>query len=426
MAGVSTASLVRTVPVALLVGCLSALVLVGLSEVAERLQHLVWHDLPDAWGLTGTPPRWWTVVVLTVTGLLVGAVLRWAPGHGGADPTTIELVGPPIPVAAVPGLAVALALGLAGGVSLGPENPIIAVNVSIAVWLFARRRGADAVMPVAVLAVAGTIGALFATPVAAALVLTESLSRTADRGSRLFDRMFPPLVAAGAGALTMRALHAPQFAVDLPAYTDPRAWDLLGASLVAIAAALAVGLGALAFPYVHRAFHGMPNAVVALGLAGLVLGLFGALGGQVTLFKGLDQVRTLVATADDRSAGALVLVALVKVAAILVAAAAGFRGGRIFPSVVVGVAVGLAAAALVPSIPTTVAVAAGTMGAVLAIDRDGWIALFVGTVIVGDIQVLPLLCIALAPLWLVARALPEMRTPAHAGPEFGSRAAGFA
>ncbi len=45
---------------------------------------------------------WWTVLVLTVTGLLVGATVRWAPGHAGIDPATTELVSEPLPCAPCP------------------------------------------------------------------------------------------------------------------------------------------------------------------------------------------------------------------------------------------------------------------------------------------------------------------------------------
>src|SRR5690348_12847157 len=53
---------------------------------------------------------------------------------------TSELVAAPLPLRALPGLALALVLGLAGGVSLGPENPIVAFNVALAAWFLCRPR----------------------------------------------------------------------------------------------------------------------------------------------------------------------------------------------------------------------------------------------------------------------------------------------
>ena len=72
---------------ALVVGVVSALTLLALSELAGWVQHLVWDRLPEAWGVT-TTRTWWTVLVLTLTGVLVGATVRWAPGHAGVDPAT--------------------------------------------------------------------------------------------------------------------------------------------------------------------------------------------------------------------------------------------------------------------------------------------------------------------------------------------------
>ncbi|NEE60031.1 ion channel protein, partial [Streptomyces sp. SID8455] len=75
----------------------------------------------------------------------------------------------------IPGLLLVTTLALAGGVSLGPENPITAANIALAYWLGRRAApGAPADLWLA-LAAAGTIGALFGTPIAAALILSESL-----------------------------------------------------------------------------------------------------------------------------------------------------------------------------------------------------------------------------------------------------------
>jgi H+/Cl- antiporter ClcA len=421
----STSALLRGSVPALGVGIGSALTLVALSVLAAWLQQKIWHDLPAVWG-DAQGSSWWTVAVLTVTGVLVGASVRWMPGHAGNDPAMSGLVAQPLPIRAVPGLALALVLGLAGGVSLGPENPIIAINVALAVWLLARPgSGTTAAGPVG-LATAGTIGAMFGTPVAAVLVLTEALAERGQGAGRLLDRLFGPLVAAGAGALTMQLISAPTFSVDVPPYTDPRLWDIVGAVVVAACAALLAYLAVLSFGPLHRVFHRLRSPVVALGLAGLVLGVLGVIGGPLTLFKGLDEMKELADRADELGWLALLGIAVVKTAALVVAAGAGFRGGRIFPAVFIGVAVGLTASALVPGVPAAVGVAAGVLGAVLVVARSGWLALFMAVVVVGDIALLPLLCLAIAPVWLAVRGMPEMLLPAadDGRPEFAALGSG--
>jgi H+/Cl- antiporter ClcA len=102
----------------------------------------------------------------------------------------------------------------------------------------------------------------------------------------------------------------------------------------------------------------------------------------------------------------------VKLAALVVAASAGFRGGRIFPAVFLGVAAGLLGSALVPGMSPSLAVACGVLGVVIAIARDGWVALFVAVAMVDDITVLPMLCIIVLPAWLaVTWARPMLITP---------------
>ncbi|WP_277830529.1 ion channel protein [Speluncibacter jeojiensis] len=394
----------RAIP-ALLVGVGSALILIGVSRVAEQLQHFLWSWLPSRFDV-GADSCWWMVGVLTATGVAVGLVVWKMPGRAGPDPATVELVGPPQPLRVLPSLALALVLGLAGGVSLGPENPIIAINVAVSVWVIGRLwHGAPTTFGV-ILGASGTIGALFGTPVAAALLLTEMKQMHSD--GRLWDKLFAPLVAAGAGALTMHLLGSPQLSVTVPAYADPQWIDLVSAIVITLAAAL-LGVAAIyVFHPLHRLLHALPNPLIAITLGGMGLGLLGALGGKITLFKGVDEMKELTATAADHSTAGLIVIAVVKLAALVVAAACGFRGGHIFPAVFVGVAAGLVAHSVAPGVPLALAIGSGVLALTMVVSRDGWVALFLGATVVGDIAVLPVLCLAILPLWLLISARPEM------------------
>lgn len=399
---------------ALLIGVGSSLLLTGVSDAAELLKDVLWETLPDALGIG----RWsvaWTMVVLTTTGIAVGLVVWKVHGHAGPDPATTGLVDAPLPAGVVPGLLVATGLALAGGVSLGPENPITAVNIALAYWLGRRLLPGSPAQVWAALGAAGTVGALFGTPVAAALILTESLvsaprPQTPDgRSPSLWDQLFAPLVAAGAGGVTAKLLGAPAFGIPLPPFEGPHWGDLLSALLIAPLAAL-LGMAAVyAFPHVHRVFHLLPHPVLALTLGGVVLGLLGALGGRLTLFKGLEEVGELAADPAAHSAGSLVLMSVVKLVAVMVACGSGFRGGRIFPSVFAGVAFGLAACALVPAVQLPVGVTCGVLGVLLAVTRQGWVSLFTAVVLAPDPGLLPLLCIALLPAWLLVTSRPQMQ-----------------
>lgn len=397
--------LLLSVP-ALLVGVLSALILWAVDLVAEVVEHAIWQAAPQALGVPAGS-RWWIFAILTLTGMAVGLVVWKLPGHGGRDSATTELVADPLPLSALPSLTLAVVLSLAGGVSLGPENPIIAINVALAMALLVRL--APKVPPTLVMAMAtaATIGALFGTPVAAALIFTGIVAGTPGGGA-LWDKLFLPLVAAGAGSVTMIMLDQPSLTFPLPAYGSPRAIDLATGALIA-AASLAITLvGVVALPPLHTFFHRLRNPLVYVTFGGILLGILGAVGGEITLFKGLSQTGELLTHLDGWSAGALVAFGLIKLAALVVAAASGFRGGRIFPAVFIGVAFGLLGHQLLPGVPVSLAVACGVLGTVLAVARDGWVSLFVAVAITGQVTLLPVLCIVILPAWLLVSRAPEM------------------
>ena len=85
---------------------------------------------------------------------------------------------------------------------------------------------------------------------------------------------------------------------------------------------------------------GIPIIITTVG--GLVLGLLGLIGGPITMFKGLEQIGELLqeprrlrrARSSPRSPASRSL-------ALLVAASALFRGGRVFPATFIGVALGM-------------------------------------------------------------------------------------
>ncbi|MFJ9826579.1 ion channel protein [Streptomyces sp. NPDC101160] len=408
---------------ALVVGVGSALLFLGISGIADQLEHLLWHTLPDALGI-GRYSSLWIIAMLTATGIAVGLVVWKVYGHAGPDPAEGGLGGPPVPPGVVPGLLAASTLGLAGGVSLGPEYPTIAAAIALTFWAGKTLRPAVPGVFWVSLATAGTFGALFGTPVAAALVLSEALATRPSQspqppqpsqpsGVALWDRLFAPLLAAGAGAMTTQLFSHPSFDMGLPPLDDPGYEDLLAALVVATLAAVFGLLSGYAFPHVHRAFQRLRHPMLMLPLGGLVLGLLGALGGQLTLFKGLTETKELVQSIGSYDSGELAKLALVKSAALLVAASCGFVGGRVFPAVFIGASFGLLAQALVPEIHPTVAVASAVLGILLAHTRQGWVSLFVAAVIAASQPMVALLVLASLPAWLVVTGRPEMELDQH-------------
>ncbi|GAA1953859.1 ion channel protein [Microbacterium deminutum] len=391
---------------AIVVGVMSALLLWVLEQAADLLSGVLWTTLPDALGID--PSGWWIILILTLTGLAVGVALQILPGHGGPDSVTTDLMGKPLPLKVLPGLAIVTLLALAGGVSLGPENPIIAINSAIVVAIFVRFIPGVKPQLGMLLAGAATVGALFGTPVAAALLFTGILAALRSGGS-LWDRLFLPVGAAGAAATTMHLLGAPPFAFDVPAYGAPQAIDFVTGSVLACACVL-VGLAMLyLLPLFYRVLHALRHPIIITTVGGVLLGILGFIGGPITMFKGLTQMGELLKNPGAYSAGQLAMIAGIKALALLVAACALFRGGRIFPATFIGVALGMLGNALFPSIPFGLAVACGILGILVVVARDGWLALFVAAAVVGDITLLPMLSLIILPAWLLVSAVPEFR-----------------
>ncbi|ELK2932800.1 ion channel protein [Escherichia coli] len=389
---------------AVAIGIASSLILIVVMKIASVLQNLLWQRLPGTLGIAQDSPLW-IIGVLTLTGIAVGLVIRFSQGHAGPDPACEPLIGAPVPPSALPGLIVALILGLAGGVSLGPEHPIMTVNIALAVAIGARLLPRVNRMEWTILASAGTIGALFGTPVAAALIFSQTLNGSSE--VPLWDRLFAPLMAAAAGALTTGLFFHPHFSLPIAHYGQMEMTDILSGAIVA-AIAIAAGMVAVwCLPRLHAMMHQMKNPVLVLGIGGFILGILGVIGGPVSLFKGLDEMQQMVAN-QAFSTSDYFLLAVIKLAALVVAAASGFRGGRIFPAVFVGVALGLMLHEHVPAVPAAITVSCAILGIVLVVTRDGWLSLFMAAVVVPNTTLLPLLSIVMLPAWLLLAGKPMM------------------
>ena len=391
-------------PPALIIGVASSLILIVIMKVAAVLQSVLWTSLPSTVGLSASSPTW-VILILTLTGIAVGLVIRYSPGHAGPDPATEPLIGAPVDTAALPGLIIALIIGLAGGVSLGPEHPVMAVNIALAVAVGSRILPRVNTLDWTILASAGTIGALFGTPVAAALIFSQTLSGNAD--IPLWDRLFAPLLSAAAGALTTSLFFHPHFSLPIAHYSQMQLADIFSGAIVA---AIAIALGMVAvwcLPRLHRLMHRLKHPVLILGMGGLIMGILGAIGGNITLFKGLDEMQQM-AFSQVFSVSDYLLFALIKLAALVVAAACGFRGGRIFPAVFVGVALGLMLHEHVEAVPAAITISCSILGLVLVVTRDAWLSLFMAAVVVPDTTLLPLLCIVMLPAWLLLAGRPML------------------
>jgi H+/Cl- antiporter ClcA len=283
------------------------------------------------------------------------------------------------------------------------------VNIALAVAVGSRLFPRVSSLDWTILAASGTIGALFGTPVAAALIFSQTLNSSNE--SPLWDRLFAPACRRRGRADDRAVFPSPFHAADPALWPDALRRYLSGMIVALIA--IAVGMVAVwCLPRLHALMHRLKNPILTLGIGGLLLGILGTIGGPLTLFKGLDEMQQL-AFSQTLTAADFLLIALVKLAALVLASASGFRGGRIFPAVFVGVALGLMLHAHVDAVPAAITVSCAILGMVLVVTRDGWLSLFMAAVVVPDTTLLPLLCIVMLPAWLLLAGRPLMIAKRH-------------
>lgn len=80
---------------AIVIGIAASLVLIVAMKTAAMLQNILWSSLPGLLGMNASGP-FWTIAILTGTGIAVGLVVRFSPGHAGPDPATESLIGAPV------------------------------------------------------------------------------------------------------------------------------------------------------------------------------------------------------------------------------------------------------------------------------------------------------------------------------------------
>ncbi|MGE5211099.1 MAG: chloride channel protein, partial [Acidobacteriota bacterium] len=118
---------VRGLVLAALIAVPIAVVAYGFLSLVDWLQEALFTDLPSGLGFD-SPPTWWPVPLLAVSGFLVALCIRTLPGNCGHSPSAGFQQGPPTLPIELPGIALAALATLAFGAVLGPEAPLIAIG----------------------------------------------------------------------------------------------------------------------------------------------------------------------------------------------------------------------------------------------------------------------------------------------------------
>ena len=338
-----------------------------LKAVAATETYL-YSTLPGDLGFDAQP-SWWSIPLLTLSGLLVALTITYLPGESGHKPAEGFKTGGPVNPRDLPGIALAAFTTLSLGVVLGPEAPLIAIGSGLgvlAVRLLKRDAPDTAYMVIGAAGSFAAIAALLGSPLAGAFLLMEAAGLG---GPMMGVVLVPGLLAAGVGSLIYVGLDAwtgfGTFALaipDLPAVGTPTGaqflWAIAIGLLAAGAGAAITRLGLVLQPVVER------RMVVLMPIVGLAIGVVVLVFVETTdetaaevLFSGQDQLPGLITGGADWTVGAIVMLVVCKSVAYSLSLSC-FRGGPVFPGMFIGAALGIALSNL-PGLPLVAGAAMG-------------------------------------------------------------------
>jgi H+/Cl- antiporter ClcA len=416
--------LLRVIGASILVAVPISLVALAFLAAIDELQSWVWVTLPSDAGYS-SPPWWWPLPWLLLAGLLVGIAVAFFPGRGGhvaAD----GIGGAQATPAWVPGVLFAALAGLPLGVVLGPEAPLIALGTGIALWIGRTVRLSPGGQIEALIGVAGAAAAvcvILGSPLTAVVLLVEVVALA---GGPVIAVMLPALLGVGVGSLVFSGLgntagiqsQSLQL-VQLDSVPRPDLANLLYAIPVGVVAAILMTvLFGVGQKVAGRLKPMKPAQLIAATMAaGLLVGACAAAYALITDRNPFDvassgtQTLTMITT-DPTSWGIGALLALIVFKAAAYAISLGsFRGGPIFPSIMLGGAVGVVLAPL-PGLGFAGGVAIGMAAFATAAMRMPLSAFALTLLLFGSnaSAVVPEVSVAVVSAFLVRTAIDKRRS----------------
>lgn len=351
--------LLRVIASSVVVALPISLVAIGFLNLVSVAQKWVWVTAPDDLGFSAVP-WWWPIPWLVLAGLLVSAAIAVFPGPGGHIPAN-GTGGGATPPAFVLGVFLAAIAGLPLGVVLGPEAPLIAIGTGLAVWISRVIRLSPGGRIEALIGTAGAAAAIsivLGNPLTAVIFLAEAV---AVAGGPVIAATLPALLGVGVGAVLFTGLGNTDGTkaqslqlVELDSVPTPDIGDLLWAVPVGVVAAIVMsGLFGAGLRVADRVgAMSRSRLIPATMVVGLVVALCASSYSLITgrdpfevASSGTDTLKAL--TSDPASWGVSALIALLVLKGLAYALSLGaFRGGPIFPSIMLGGAFGLLIAPL--------------------------------------------------------------------------------
>jgi H+/Cl- antiporter ClcA len=389
----------------------------GFLALVTKFQEVIFRDWPNDLFTDGAP-AWWPLPWLALCGLLTGATIRYLPGNGGHSPALgFQTGGTPVD-RELPGIVLAAFATLSLGAVLGPEAPLIAIGGGLAA-LTVRLVNKDAPpMALTIMAAAGSFAAistLLGSPVLGAFLIMEAAG---VGGVTLSLVALPGLLASGVGAVVFIGLDnwtgLGTFSLALtsvPPSVEPTIATMAWAVPMGVVAACLGWLIRWATVFVRPVVH--TNRVLVTTVLGLLVGVVAAVyqlvsghSARQVLFSGQDAMPELVAHVADYSVATLILLGVCKMVMYALSLSA-FRGGPIFPALLVGAVLGMATAGL-PGMSTAPAIAMGIGAMCVAMLRLPLTSTLLAVLLLGadGASVTPQVVIAVVVAFVVTTVLP--------------------
>jgi len=284
----------------------------------------------------------WTIMVLPIFGgLMVGFLLHFFIGeerhHGVAGiMEAVALSGGRLRYKRIPAKAVAAAISIGSGASVGPEDPSVQIGANLGSMFGQWMRLSDERMRALVAAGAASgIAAAFNAPIAGVFFALEIILGEISGGA-----LGVVVLASVISAVTTQAISGQEPAFHVPAYAFNSVWELplyLGLGLLAgPVAALYIRLLYLAQDIFHTGIKIPRWAKPAL--AGIVVGLVGIFLPQI-FGVGYETIGSIL-NGDNLGIALLIGLVLAKLILTPLSIAGGFQGGVFAPSMFIGAALG--------------------------------------------------------------------------------------
>lgn len=389
----------------------------------NRLQQLVYVTIPGDYITSQVLLRWWPVIPLALSGLLVGLIVKYFPGKGGEEPIKgFSAGGGPVKPEYLAGIALAAIASIGLGAIVGPEGPLVALGGGLAYAMMKLRKKDIPEQAGKLIGASGSfagISTLLGSPLTAAFLLMEA---SGAGGLMLEVALLPGLLAAGIGYLifvgldSLTGLGMFSLAIpDLPVFAHPTGKEFIWAIVIGFISPLFIWL--IRRTAVFSGIYIRKNIVTMTLATGAVIGIlavfFNILTNQATalvLFSGQSQLPALINGAAGFTVGTLLLLLLVKGLGYALSLVA-FKGGPTFPAMFLGAAIGVLVANLFGvNLLAAVAVGIGAMTAGML--RLPLTAVLLTTIFLGKdgVNAMPLVIVAVVISYVLTQRLSSSAT----------------